>query len=71
MQAALRGVFEGSTLYATHTEYHYQLARAFDGLGQADSARRHFGIVAQALHRSDQEAAPMRVEAEKALGRLR
>jgi hypothetical protein len=69
MQASLRGVFEGSTLYATHTEYHYQLARAFDGLAQADSARPHYAIVAQALTRTDPEWAAMRTHAEQALAR--
>jgi DNA-binding SARP family transcriptional activator/Tfp pilus assembly protein PilF len=71
MQASLRGVFEGSNLYATHTEYHYQIGRAFEGQGQADSARAHYALVIRALSHSDPEWVPMRTAAEAAMARFK
>lgn len=70
LQAGLRGVFEGSCLYGTDTDLHLLLARSFDGLKQADSARAHYRVVARALSHTDPEWAPKRDEAEKALARL-
>lgn len=71
LQAGQRGVFEGSCLYATDTELHLLLAQSFDGLGQADSARVHYAIVARALSHSDPEWVPKRELAQKALERLK
>jgi tetratricopeptide (TPR) repeat protein len=54
LQQALRGgSVESTNLYVTHTALHEELARAFQALGQRDSARAHFGYVAAAFERSD------------------
>ncbi|HWA15530.1 MAG TPA: hypothetical protein VG817_03800, partial [Gemmatimonadales bacterium] len=71
MQSSLRGVFEGSMLYATHTEYHFQLAQAYEGLGQADSARMHYAVVARSLSQCDPEWVPLRAAAEAGMARLK
>jgi tetratricopeptide (TPR) repeat protein len=71
LQAGLRGVFEGSCLYATDTELHLLLGQSFEGLGQADSARAHYRVVTRALSHSDPEWVPKRVAAEQGLGRLK
>lgn len=63
LQAALRSSFEGSSLYSTHTELHYRLARAWEQSGRPDSAAVHYQIVAAALAHADPELTPMRLDA--------
>ena len=53
LRAALHGPLEASNLYVTHTELHALLARAFSGMGTADSAAVHRAFVSRALARAD------------------
>jgi hypothetical protein len=53
LRAALRGSLEASNFYLSHTEMHERLARAFDGIGQLDSARVHYEWVAAAWQHAD------------------
>lgn len=73
--AALRsGTLENTSLYVTRTELHEVIARAFDALGNADSAAVHYRYVAAALERSDPGARPRydaAVTRLNALGRAR
>ncbi|MDF2775448.1 MAG: transcriptional activator protein [Geminicoccaceae bacterium] len=65
---------ESGSLYVTHTELHELLARAFDELGQADSAAVHYRYVASALEKSDSQARPRHAAALQrlvTLGRAR
>jgi DNA-binding SARP family transcriptional activator len=53
VRAALHGGIDGSNLYVTRTELHEVLARAFERLGQRDSAAVHYRAVVQAWAGSD------------------
>ncbi|MDQ4080772.1 MAG: tetratricopeptide repeat protein, partial [Gemmatimonadota bacterium] len=53
LSPALRGPLDASNLYVTHTEIHELLARAFDDVGQADSALTHYRWIEQAWRKSD------------------
>jgi Flp pilus assembly protein TadD len=53
VRAALGGGIDGSNLYVTRTELHELLAQAFERLGQADSARVHYGAVVRNWSRAD------------------
>jgi tetratricopeptide (TPR) repeat protein len=55
LQPALRGGLESAGLYATHTELHELLARAFDTAGQADNARVHYRWALDAWKNADPE----------------
>jgi tetratricopeptide (TPR) repeat protein len=70
LQSALRGSFEGSNLYVTHTELHDLLARAFEAAGQADSAAYHYRIVVKAWERADPQFGPRRLDAAARAARL-
>ena len=47
LQSAPRGGVEGTGLYASRTELHETLARAWDVAGGRDSAAAHWAIVAR------------------------
>ena len=53
LQPALRGKVDASNYYATHTEVHALLARAWDAAGGADSAAVHHAWVARAWANGD------------------
>ena len=53
LQAALRGPFDGEGLYVTRTDLHEQLAKAWDAVGQRDSAVVHYDVVARAWATAD------------------
>lgn len=65
LQPALRGPLDASNLYVTHTELHEMLARAFETVGQRDSAIFHYRWVVAAWRNADPEFRP-RVEAAQA-----
>ena len=53
LQPVLRGKVDASNYYATHTEVHALLARAWDAAGRADSAAVHHAWVARAWVNGD------------------
>ena len=53
VRAALRGSLEASNFYLTHTELHELLARAYDALGERDSACVHYDWVSRAWENAD------------------
>ena len=53
LQSALRGDLQSSNLYITRTELHELLARAFEAMGQRDSAVAHWRAVETAWRRAD------------------
>ncbi|HUF70734.1 MAG TPA: BTAD domain-containing putative transcriptional regulator [Longimicrobiales bacterium] len=57
LQAALRGPLDAAALYATRTEVHEELARAFDAAGRADSAASHYRSVITAWKHADRPLA--------------
>src|SRR5713101_2435339 len=58
LRAALHGGLEGPNLYITHTELHELLARAFEAVGQGDSATAHYRRVANAWRDADSPFRP-------------
>lgn len=68
LREALAGSSDGPDYFLTRTEVHDDLARAFEAAGQADSARVHYGKVAEAWKNGD---APYRARAEAARSKLR
>jgi DNA-binding SARP family transcriptional activator len=67
LQAALRGGVEASPLYASRTEIHELLARAWQAAGRADSAVAHFATVARVWSAGDP---PYRARAAAAAARV-
>jgi tetratricopeptide (TPR) repeat protein len=53
LRSALRGPVEGSNFYATRTEVHELLARAFDAANRRDSAAVYYGTVASVWGSAD------------------
>lgn len=53
LQAALRGGLEGSSLYVTRTELHEKLGRAWQAVGQSDSASHHYQHVLNAWRNAE------------------
>ncbi len=53
LRGALHGGLEASNLYITHTELRELLGRAFDAMGQRDSAATHYRWVAAAWRDAD------------------
>jgi len=70
LQAALRGDLQSSNLYVTRTELHELLARAFDELGQGDSAAVHYRAVVDAWRHADPIVHDRWANARDALARL-
>jgi tetratricopeptide (TPR) repeat protein len=69
---ALRGPLEASNLYATHTEIHELLGRAWHAAGRADSARIHDEWVLKAWKDADPGFLERRgAVRRRALGRIR
>lgn len=54
LRAALRSGLHASSLYATHTDFHALLARAFAAMEEPDSVRVHAQWVSRALVRADE-----------------
>lgn len=67
LQPALRGLIEGSGYYATRTELHELLARAWAAAGVRDSARGHHRAVVSAWERADAAFAARRDSARRAM----
>jgi hypothetical protein len=65
LQPALRGKVDASNYYATHTEVHALLARAWDSGGRADSASVHYAWVARAWANGDAPYAERAAVAQK------
>jgi serine/threonine protein kinase/Flp pilus assembly protein TadD len=70
LRPALRGPLEAAFFYATHTELHEALGRAFDAVGETDSARVHFGRVLAAWQDADPEFHDRRDEVRGRLAAL-
>ena len=70
LQAALRGDLQSSNLYVTRTELHELLARAFEALGQRDSAATHYRAVEEAWRHGDPNVRARWQQARDALARL-
>lgn len=64
LQAALRGDLQSSNFYVTRTELHEQLARAFAAVGERDSARAEYAMVARAWARAEPAFVTRRAVAE-------
>lgn len=58
LQSALRGMFEGSNLYVTHTDLSEALAEAFEAAGQRDSAAYHYQRLVKAWEGADPRFTP-------------
>jgi predicted Zn-dependent protease len=67
---AFRGGLEASNLYVTLTDLHDQLGRAWEAVGQADSARAHYAYVARAWEHGDPPFAKRSAELRAKLGAL-
>jgi len=68
LRGALHGGLEASNLYITHTELHEVLGRAFEALGQRDSAAAEYKWVAAAWRDADP---PFRERGRAAAARAR
>ncbi|HZS62811.1 MAG TPA: tetratricopeptide repeat protein [Gemmatimonadaceae bacterium] len=68
--AALAGADDASALYVTRTELHEALARAFEALGQADSATIHYRAVADAWRHADAPLRERGMAARRAIAHL-
>jgi tetratricopeptide (TPR) repeat protein len=55
LQPAFRGPLEASNLYVTRTELHELLGRAWEAVGQPDSAAAHYQRVLQGWRNADPE----------------
>lgn len=53
LRAGLRSGLQASSLYATHTDFHALMARAFAAMREPDSSRLHAAWVERALVRAD------------------
>jgi hypothetical protein len=71
LRAALRGSLEASNFYLSQTELHEGLARAFDSLGEADSARVHYEWVVTAWQRADPQFGERIAYARRRIAALR
>jgi tetratricopeptide (TPR) repeat protein len=58
LQSALRGAFEGSNLYLTHTDLAERLAEAFEAAGERDSAAVYYARVARDWENADAPFTP-------------
>jgi tetratricopeptide (TPR) repeat protein len=58
LQSALRGMFEGSNLYVTHTDLSEALAEAFEAAGERDSAAYHYQRLVKAWEGVDPRFTP-------------
>jgi hypothetical protein len=58
LQPILHGYRNGGGLFATRTQIHEELARAWEAAGNADSARAHWARVAEGLKNADPAMAP-------------
>jgi tetratricopeptide (TPR) repeat protein len=67
LREALGGSSDGPDYFLTRTEVHEWLARAFEAVGQRDSAAVHYGKVADSWRNGD---APYRARAEAARQKL-
>ncbi len=65
LQPILHGYRNGGGLFATRTQIHEELARAWEAAGNADSARAHWARVAQALKNADPAMAPRAAHARE------
>lgn len=63
LQAALRGDLQSSNLYVTRTELHEVLARAFEMVGERDSAAAHYRLVVRAWAGAEPAFSPRRAHA--------
>jgi DNA-binding SARP family transcriptional activator len=70
LQAALRGPYDGTSLYITHPDLHERLAEAFEAVGQPDSARSHYQAVIRAWEKADPQFWARRQSAVRATLRL-
>jgi tetratricopeptide (TPR) repeat protein len=70
LQSVMRGIFEGSNLYLTHTEAAERLAQAFDAAGQRDSAAYYYSKVTMAWEHADAMFTPRLLEARGKFARL-
>jgi DNA-binding SARP family transcriptional activator len=70
LQPVLRGWFDGSNLYVTHTEVHALLAEAWTRAGRADSAATHHRAVARAWAAGDPPFQARAVAAAAAAARV-
>jgi tetratricopeptide (TPR) repeat protein len=70
LRPALRGPLEAAFFYATHTELHEALGRAFEAVGETDSAHVHLGRVVQAWQDADPEFHDRREDARRRLAAL-
>lgn len=63
LQVITRSMFEGASLYLSHTEAHERLAQAWEAAGQRDSAAAHYRLVARLWENADPRFTPRRLEA--------
>jgi tetratricopeptide (TPR) repeat protein len=70
LRPALRGPLEATFFYATHTELHEALGRAFEAVGETDSAHVHLGRVVEAWQDADPEFRDRREDARRRLAAL-
>jgi tetratricopeptide (TPR) repeat protein len=63
LQVIVRSMFEGASLYLTHTEAHERLAQAWEAAGGRDSAAAHYRLVARLWENGDPGFTPRRLEA--------
>jgi tetratricopeptide (TPR) repeat protein len=63
LQMITRSMFEGASLYLSHTEAHERLAQAWEAAGQRDSAATHYRLVARLWENADPGFTPRRLEA--------
>ncbi|HSB55687.1 MAG TPA: BTAD domain-containing putative transcriptional regulator, partial [Gemmatimonadales bacterium] len=53
LQPVTRGIFEGASLYLTHSDAHELLGKAWEAAGNADSAAYHYRLVAKLWENAD------------------
>lgn len=63
LESALRGIYEGSALYLTHTELEERLAQAYEAAGDRQRAARFYQQVARNWEPADPGFTPRRLEA--------